>query len=35
MARVGGDEFAVMAVKTDRRLFEEAREKIRETVDSL
>jgi diguanylate cyclase (GGDEF)-like protein len=33
MARVGGDEFAVMALKTDRRLFEQAREKIRETVD--
>jgi diguanylate cyclase (GGDEF)-like protein len=32
MARVGGDEFAVMALKTDRRLFDQAREKIRETV---
>jgi diguanylate cyclase (GGDEF)-like protein len=33
MARVGGDELAVMALKTERRLFEEAREKIREAVN--
>jgi diguanylate cyclase (GGDEF)-like protein len=32
-ARVGGDEFAVMAVKTERPVFEEARQKIREAVD--
>ncbi len=33
MARVGGDEFAVMVVKTERPLFERARQKIREAVD--
>jgi len=33
MARVGGDEFAVMAVKTERPIFEKARQKIREAVD--
>ena len=33
MARVGGDEFAVMAVKTERPVFEKARQKIREAVD--
>jgi diguanylate cyclase (GGDEF)-like protein/PAS domain S-box-containing protein len=33
MARVGGDEFAVMAVKTERPIFEQARQKIREAVD--
>lgn len=33
MARVGGDEFAVMVLKTDRRFFDEAREKIREAVN--
>jgi len=33
MARVGGDEFAVMAVKTERPIFEQARQKVREAVD--
>ena len=33
MARVGGDEFAVMAAKTERPIFERARQKIREAVD--
>ena len=33
MARVGGDEFAVMGLKTERPIFEEARQKIREAVD--
>jgi len=33
MARVGGDEFAVMGLKTERPVFEKAREKIREAVD--
>jgi diguanylate cyclase (GGDEF)-like protein/PAS domain S-box-containing protein len=33
MARVGGDEFGVMGVKTERLIFEKARQKIREAVD--
>ena len=33
MARVGGDEFAIMAVKTERPIFEKARQQIREAVD--
>jgi diguanylate cyclase (GGDEF)-like protein/PAS domain S-box-containing protein len=33
MARVGGDEFAVMGLKTERLIFEQARQKIREAVD--
>jgi diguanylate cyclase (GGDEF)-like protein len=33
MARVGGDELAALALKTERRFFEEAREKIREAVN--
>ncbi len=35
MARVGGDEFAVMGLNTERPIFEEARKKIREAVDPL
>jgi diguanylate cyclase (GGDEF)-like protein len=33
MGRVGGDEFAIMGVKTERPVFEKARQKIREAVD--
>jgi diguanylate cyclase (GGDEF)-like protein len=32
LARVGGDEFAVMGLKTERPIFEQARKKIREAV---
>jgi diguanylate cyclase (GGDEF)-like protein len=33
MARVGGDEFAIMGVKMERPVFEKARQQIREAVD--
>ncbi len=33
MARVGGDEFAILGVKTERPIFEKARQQIREAVD--
>ena len=35
LARIGGDEFAAMAVKTERPIFEEAGKKIREAVRPL